>query len=524
MATVPTPSDLRDVVLATGSHGLRAPCDARAGTRHARRRVLLLTEGTYPYIMGGVSSWCDLLVNSLAEFDWQVMPIVAARRRPPAFGLPRHATEIGPVEVWSEELPRGRSGERGDRRGGADIPSTLVRNLLGWEGSTDAVVAACVWCRRHPGGVRRAFRSARGWIAFLEGLEAVLAERIPEAGTPPALDLVEAATLYQMLYWIARTASVPTPATDVLHVTAAGWAAIPAVVHKALHGTPMVLTEHGVYVREAYLAAARNGDSPGSRFAATRLARGLARTAYVKADVVSPVTDANAHWELGLGLDPDKILVLYNGLEPPSAPTPPPGTQTVVSVGRVDPLKDAHTMLRVAAQTTAHLPAARFLHYGPVPRGEEVYNRSCLALHAKLGLGDRFRFMGPTTDPTGVVRDSDVVLMTSISEGLPMAILEAMGQARPVVSTGVGGVPEVVRGCGMVCAPGDDYELARAVVLLLRNPDLAWRLGRRGHSRLGRLFNETTCIAGYRELLGVLARDPVENAVEQTIAAVGARA
>jgi glycosyltransferase involved in cell wall biosynthesis len=164
-------------------------------------------------------------------------------------------------------------------------------------------------------------------------------------------------------------------------------------------------------------------------------------------------------------------------------------------------------MLRVAAQTTAHLPGAKFLHYGPVPRGEEIYGRSCETLHAQLGLGERFRFMGPTADPTGVVRASDVVLMTSISEGLPMAILEAMGQARPVVSTGVGGVPEVVRGCGMVCAPGDDHALSTAVVMLLRNPELAWRLGRRGHRRLGRLFNESACIDGYRELLGALAGD-----------------
>jgi glycosyltransferase involved in cell wall biosynthesis len=502
----------------------RVPESARVAARLGRRRILLVTEGTYPYIMGGVSSWCDLLVNSLTEFDWQVMPIVAPRGRPPVFTLPRHATEIGPVEVWSEELPKVARGERGDRRSGVELPAMLVRNLLGWEGSTDAVVAAWVWCRKHPGSVRRAFRSARGWESFLEGLDAVLAERIPEAGTPPALDLLEAATLYQTLYWIARTASVPTPPTDALHVTAAGWAAIPAVVHKALHGTPMVLTEHGVYVREAYLAAARNGDSPGSRFAATRLARGLARTAYARADVVSPVTDANAYWELGLGLDPNKILVLYNGLQPPSEPTPPPRNQTVVSVGRVDPLKDAHTMLRVAAQTTAHMPAARFLHYGPVPRGEEIYNQSCLELHARLGLGDRFRFMGPTADPTGVVRDCDVVLMTSISEGLPMAILEAMGQARPVVSTGVGGVPEVVRGCGMVCAPGDDYALSTAVVMLLRNPDLAWRLGRRGHSRLGRLFNEDACIDGYRELLGVLTGEAGADPVEHVVAAVGARA
>ena len=489
-----------------------------------RPRILLTTEGTYPYVMGGVSSWCHLLVNSLTEYDWQVMPIVAPQRRPATFELPDHATQIGPVEVWSEELPKLGRGGRGDRRSGVELPSILVRNLLGWEGSADAVVAAWVWCRRHPAGVRQAFRSARGWASFLEGLGVVLAERIPEAGTPPELDLVEAATLYQTLYWVARTAAVPTPPTDVLHVTAAGWAAIPAVVHKALHETPMVLTEHGVYVREAYLAAARNGDSPGSRFAATRLARGLARTAYATADVVSPVTDANAAWEMGLGLDPNKILVLYNGLEPPSAPTPPPRTQTVVSVGRLDPLKDAHTMLRVAAQTTAHLPGARFLHYGPVPRGEEIYGRSCLALHDRLGLGDRFRFMGPTADPTGVVRASDVVLMTSISEGLPIAILEAMGQARPVVSTGVGGVPEVVRGCGLVCPPGDDHALATAVSLLLRNPDLAWRLGRRGHKRLGRLFNESACVDGYRELLGALAGAAAGEPVEPLVAAVGARA
>ena len=91
----------------------------------------------------------------------------------------------------------------------------------------------------------------------------MLAESVAEAGTPPALDLLEAATLYQTLYWIARTAAVPTPETDVLHVTAAGWSAIPALVHKAMHGTPMVLTEHGVYVREAYLAAIRSGDCAG---------------------------------------------------------------------------------------------------------------------------------------------------------------------------------------------------------------------------------------------------------------------
>jgi glycosyltransferase involved in cell wall biosynthesis len=109
--------------------------------------------------------------------------------------------------------------------------------------------------------------------------------------------------------------------------------------------------------------------------------------------------------------------------------------------------------------------------------------------------------MGRTSDPNGAVRDADVVLMTSISEGLPMSILEAMGQGRPVVSTGVGGVPDVVKGCGYVTAPGDVHGLATGVATLLRRPEFAWKLGRRGHARLGRIFNEAACVDGYRDLL-----------------------
>jgi glycosyltransferase involved in cell wall biosynthesis len=140
-----------------------------------------------------------------------------------------------------------------------------------------------------------------------------------------------------------------------------------------------------------------------------------------------------------------------------------------------------------------------------VTPGEEAYGRSCFALHERLDLGERFRFMGRTTDPHGVVRDSDVVIMTSISEGLPMSILEAMGQGRPVVSTAVGGVADVVKGCGVVTPPGDAHGLALGLTTLLRNPGLAWKLGLRGHARLGRVFNDRACVQGYRELLHGIA-------------------
>ena len=483
------------------------PHDLRFGQRHARRpRVLLITEGTYPYAVGGVSSWCDLLLRNLTEIDWQVLPITAAHGRPPVFALPPHARQVGRIELWSEELPPGSGLSRKRDEDPESIPEMLARGLISWDGDLDAVTDALVRCRADAHGVRRWFRSQHGWTTFLRGLHAVLDEGADDSGTPPDVDLLEAASLYQMLYWVARTAAVATPQTDVLHVTAAGWAAIPAVVHKHLHGTPMVLTEHGVYVREAYLAAVRGRDSLGERFVATRLARGLARLAYTTADVVSPVTESNAVWEEGLGVEPEKILVLRNGMQSIGPPTPPPRSRIVISIGRIDPLKDVQTMLRVAHETLDRVPDATFMHYGPVTQGEESYARSCLSLHNGLGLGNRFRFMGRTSDPNGMVRNADVVLMTSISEGLPMSILEAMSEGRPVVTTGVGGVPDVVKGCGVVTAPGDTFALALGVTTLLRNPDLAWRLGRRGHKRLHRVFDETYCIDGYRELLTAAAR------------------
>jgi glycosyltransferase involved in cell wall biosynthesis len=478
----------------------------RAVTPHGRKpRILLTTEGTYPYAVGGVSSWCDLLVRGVDELDWQILPIVAPHGKPPAFALPPHASQVARIEVWSESLATGARPPLSGRAATKELPARLLRHLIGWDGDPAALVRALLWCRRYPAGVRAAFRSRRAWDAFLRTLSELLDERLPGAGVPPAVDVLESATLYQTLYWVARTAAVQTPETDVLLVTAAGWAAVPALVHRALHGTPLVLAEHGVYVREAYLAAVRSPDSPGSRFISTRLARGLSRAAYAGADIVTPVTEANTQWELALGIAPEKIRVIRNGLRQPSAPVPLPGTRTVVSVGRIDPLKDIHLMLRVAKETLRHVPDATFRFFGPVTAGQEAYGRSCQLLHEQLGLGDAFRFMGRTTDPDGAVRDADVVLMTSISEGLPMAILEAMGQGRPIVSTSVGGVPDVVRGCGIVTPPGDVHGLARAVATLLRNPALARDAGRRGYERLGRRFNEGSCVEEYRDLLHGLA-------------------
>jgi len=470
-----------------------------------RPSILLTTEATYPYAVGGVSSWCHLVVGGLPEFAWYVLPIHAGGRRPrQLFELPAHASLAGRIEVWGEQLPRRRWIRDRLRGGRPSLPAELVRALIGWRPDHEELLDALVWCRRHPGELRATFRSVQAWRPFVQALREVLDERHPELAAPPELDTVDAARLYQQLYWVARTAAAPTPRVDLLHTTAAGWAAVPAIVHRELHGTPLLLTEHGVYVREAYLAAARSRASAAERFLATRLGRGLCLAAYASADVISPVTGANAHWERKLGVPPERIRVIHNGIEPSGELTAAPRVGKVVTVGRIDPLKDVQTMLHVAAEVTRQLPAARFEYWGPPTKGQEAYAQACEELHRRLGLGDRFRFMGTTAEPLAVMRDADVVLMTSISEGLPMAVLEAMAQGRPVVATGVGGVPEVLRGCGIVVPSGDVARLATGVATLLRNPVFAERLGRRAYARVRERYTQRRCVEGYRTLLAEL--------------------
>ena len=238
-------------------------------------RVLLTTEGTYPFVVGGVSSWCDLLVRGATEVHWQLMPLVAAgETESPAFQVPAHAQVVEAIELWN---PADRPPPVGGAPLNEALPAELARALLRWDADPGEAVWPLVWARLHPGGVRPAFRSRAAWEQFAVALDEIVRERSHEATPSPLQTAIDAARLYQTLYWVARVAASPTPETDLIMVTAAGWAAIPALVHRALHGTPVLLVEHGVYVREAYLAAARAPDPPpraGARRASPAGSRG----------------------------------------------------------------------------------------------------------------------------------------------------------------------------------------------------------------------------------------------------------
>ena len=407
--------------------------------------VLLTTEGTYPYAIGGVSSWCDLLVRGLAEFDWFVLPIIARARSRAALRAAR-ARARGRAD-------RGLVGATAARaRGGRNAAGCPARSCaICWAGT--AMPTRCWPSGCGAGATRPACgaRSARAGLGGVPGRAGGRARRAhPRGRDAAAAGPRRGCVAVPDALLGARTAAAPTPPADFLHVTAAGWSAIPAAVHRALHGTPLVLTEHGVYVREAYLAAVRGGGSPGARFAATRLARGLARIAYASADVICPVTDANAYWEMGLGIDPARSSCSTTACGPP--PTPPPGGRIVVSVGRIDPLKDIHTMLRVAPRRCDSSRTRAFGTTGPRPTARTPTGaRASHCTTSSASASGSASWAGRPIPPAwyGRRRRADDQHLRGPAD------VGAGGHepGPPVISTCVGGVPDVIKGCGVVTSP-----------------------------------------------------------------------
>ena len=261
---------------------------------------------------------------------------------------------------------------------------------------------------------------------------------------------------------------------------------------------PIVFTEHGRWFP----------DFPRpKRIAANRVLLGR-RDRVV--GVGESVRQALIHNE---GIAPRRVEVIYNGINLDAYPDGnendneiadvrhEAGVAThdfmVILVARLDHLKDHVTAIEAHKHVIARRADAKLVLVGEGPERPKIEE----AIRAK-GLESSVRLLGLRKDIPRLIRASDVFLLTSISEGIPLTLIEAMAARRPVVSTRVGGVGEVVeeRKTGLLAASGDALALADHLVSLAENPALRQEFGRLGRHRAEEFFSETQMMERYDRL------------------------
>ncbi|MFI7384280.1 DUF3492 domain-containing protein [Streptomyces sp. NPDC049813] len=320
---------------------------------------------------------------------------------------------------------------------------------------------------------------------------------------------------------------------DLCHATTGGAAALPGLIAKRFFGVPLLVTEYGVQLRARYIAAGEAELSAPVRALLAAFHGLLAAEVYRQAAVITP---GNAHarrWQERCGADRAKLRTVHPGMEAGrfaevGEREEPGEPDTLVWVGRIDPAKDLVSLLHAFAEIRREEPKARLRIVGAPPADDEAaaYLGHCKALAAQLfpdeaegmhAVGENpvsFEELGGPETPAlaEVYGAGAVVVLSSVVEGFPISLVEAMFCGRATVSTDVGAVVEVIGGTGLVVPPRNPRALAEACVALLRDSGRRERLGAAARARALELFTvEQNLTAFHGIYLDIVSHCPVRR-------------
>ena len=196
-------------------------------------------------------------------------------------------------------------------------------------------------------------------------------------------------------------------------------------------------------------------------------------------------------------IQPDlKTHVIPNGVSPPSSAhdraemmkklglPADPNTQVIGQVSALVPYKGHRVLLAAAKSVLEKAPNTAFLLVG-YSRDAESYEKDLEKEIADMGMSDRIRLLNYPGYIGDVWNTIDIHVHASLMDSLPNAIIESMSLAKPAVATSVGGIEEMIEHerTGLIVPPGNPDALARALLRLLREPELAQRLGEAARNR-----------------------------------------
>ena len=525
-------------------------------------RVALLTEGTYPYHPGGVSVWCDQLVRGMAPHRFTIYSIVAASDLHPTWDLPDNVDALHSIALWGDPQSKGSRlfkrvrktlGHIGDalveeddtpglfsaqRDSANENAATPRRQSSSAKTRRDAeahdAFEAFAWSMAKPDGgsefldgLHRLFDIAHGAplidsLRSSESLDVLLAvmrrmqlDDRSASIAPTVVTVADACLALDLIERQLRPLFEPPPVVDLCHATSNGLAVLPGLGAYWTYGTPLIISEHGIYLRERYLSINAFTYSRPVRSILLSFFKHLTWSGYQVATAMAPGSEYNVLWLEANGCDPSRIRPIYNGVDAANfiRSSSEPDVPTLVWLGRIDPLKDVETLLHTFARVREVKPETRLRIFGTASKENRGYLKLCEELADSLGLGDSVTFEGHVESVLDAYHAGDVVLLTSISEGFPYTLIEAMAAGKATVATDVGGVREATGGAGIIVPPRDPQRMADACLIFLNDIGLRNLVGRAARERILSRFtlDHSLAVFGdlYREVTGNISIAPV---------------
>lgn len=469
-------------------------------------KICLIVEGCYPYVVGGVSAWVQMLIRQMPEHQFVIVSIGAehTQRGQFRYELPPNVTELR--EYFLDEPLESSEAAAPARPLTAAQQQALLDLVRGT--SPD-------WPRLFDLFGGKNARTARDFLMSEEFLAVVQRLAGDTGRNTPFKDLFW--TLRSMLLPALELLHCPVPEADVYHTVATGYAGLLGAKFSYFAQKPYIVTEHGIYTREREEEILKADWVPGY-FKPTWIGyfRALSQAAYRQAGTIVSLFQGARELQIGLGAPESKCRVIPNGIDigrfaavPPLDPEPHP--LHIGAVLRIVPIKDVKTMIYSFYRVKARRPDATLDLIGPYDE-DPAYYEECRDLIGRLGCRG-IRFVG-RAEVTDWLPKLDLVILTSISEGQPFVLLEAMAAHRPVVATNVGACREIIEGAddgigpaGRVVPVMSPEAIADGILAVSESPAQLRTLAENGYRRVVRFYQDKDFLAAYRALY----REAVQN-------------
>ena len=492
-----------------------------------RSDVCLILEGSYPYVVGGVSTWTHHLIRSLPELTFSIVYIGVSKHQVQRmeYKLPENVNHF--QEIYLLDPVVLRNTRRRFRRSAWKQLDRFIHALedgdlshfdkvLGilTEGETPITPFDILYSKRFWSILVRIYRNHFSKLSFIDFFWTCRFLMLP---------------LFQLLY-------APIPEAGLYHATCTGYAGLYAALGKKRFGSSSLLTEHGIYTNErlieisnaAYIYNEVEVDYvPRSELGLLQKVwmgkfQILAKLAYQESEQIVTLYEGNRQTQVAHGADPERCILIPNGIDisrytelSEKRKAHQSDDYSVGYVGRVSPIKDVKTYIRAARIVLDQVSNVTFYVLG-TPDEDVEYYEECRGLVELMDLAENVRFMG-NVDMSEYYPKLDVVALTSISEAQPFVAIEAMAVGIPVVATNVGACSDLLLGgdaedralgaSGRITNVNSPEDTATAILQLLQDSGLRDQMGAVGRKRAFKYYQRQSVIDRYRTLYNSMSRN-----------------
>ena len=309
------------------------------------------------------------------------------------------------------------------------------------------------------------------------------------------------------------------PEADAYHCMAAGYAGIIGSMASYFYGSGLLLSEHGIYTREREEELIRAAWLDGLyKDIWIEQFRKMSTLVYARADAVISLYAHARELQIELGCPPQKAGIIPNGIDVARLEGLQEKTEEeqdsiyVGAVLRVTPIKDVKTLLKAFGNAKKMVPGLKLWIMGSVDE-ESEYASECMELVQNLEIPDVF-FTG-SVDIREYLGKMDFTILTSISEGQPLTILESYAAGKPVIATDVGNCRGLIYGeegdrfgkAGILTHVMNLDEITGAIVELALNPEERQAYGENGYRRVRARHRIEDMRHAYRDIYKKFAQE-----------------